>query len=93
MSAQHHVIIGDGATAAAFSKSLKLDPGSRLTIIGVDSARFGRGLAYADPGVCKPWRDAYLLNSPSEAVEAEFVSWAVSYWSELENRLCIGQAR
>lgn len=92
MSPQHHVIIGDGATAAAFASSLKLDRGSRLSIIGADTARFGRGLAYADSGECKLWRDAYLLNSPSEAVDAEFVSWAAAHWPELEKRMSTGQA-
>lgn len=90
MSPQHHVIIGDGATAAAFVSSLKLGRGSRLTIIGADTARFGRGLAYADSGEYKPWRDAYLLNSPSEAVDSEFVSWAEAHWPELEKRMSTG---
>lgn len=85
----HHVVIGDGATAAAFAAHARLAPGDRLSIIGPGSApgQFGRGAAYPDPGRGSPWRDAYLLNSPAEAVEPDFVPWVRDRWDSIFPRI------
>ncbi|MBM1222314.1 FAD/NAD(P)-binding protein [Ponticoccus sp. SC2-23] len=86
---RHHAIIGDGATAAAFATHVPLDPGDGLTIIGPGPApgQFGRGLAYPDPGRGCLWRDAYLLNSPAEAVEPDFVPWVRERWDRIFPRI------
>ena len=85
----HHVVIGDGATAAGFAARARLGSGDRLTIIGPRSApgHFGRGLAYADPGPNALWRDLYLLNSPSGAVVQAFPDWVRANWSAIAPRL------
>lgn len=87
MTPRHHVIIGDGASAAAFVRGLDLVPGDRLTIIGDHVNQFGRGLAYRDPGEGKPWRDAYLLNSPAGVTDEEFVDWLGANWAAVSARM------
>lgn len=81
--AKHHVVIGDGATAAQFAAVARLNPGDRLTVIGANVATLGRGLAYADHAADAPWRFAYLLNSPSGAVDPDFVPWLTANWERL----------
>ena len=82
-STHHHVVIGDGATAAAFAESAPLGPGDRLTVIGRDIGNLGRGLAYGDHAPDAPWRYAYLLNSPSAAVLPEFADWMGARWDDV----------
>ena len=75
MAGRTHVIIGDGLTAAEFAKTVRLPSGSLLYVIGPAVGQLGRGLAYADAPVSAVWKDAYLLNSPSEGVEPAFADW------------------
>ena len=72
---KHHTVIGDGLTAAEFAATAPLSPGDRLTVIGPNVATLGRGVAYARAPVEAPWRYAYLLNSPSYAVDPDFAQW------------------
>ena len=80
---RHHVVIGDGATAAAFAESARVGPNDRLTVIGRDIGNLGRGLAYGDHPDDAPWRYAYLLNSPSAAVLPDFADWLTARWDEV----------
>jgi uncharacterized NAD(P)/FAD-binding protein YdhS len=86
-SSRHHVVIGDGASAAAFAEMAPLGPGDRLTVIGRDTASLGRGLAYGDHPLDAPWRYAYLLNSPSAAVLPAFAEDLEARWSDLAERM------
>ena len=62
---RHHVIIGDGATAAAFAETAPSEAGDRLSVIGPDIGQLGRGLAYGEVPADRPWADAYLLSAPT----------------------------
>jgi len=84
--ARHHVVIGDGAVAAAFAALAPLDPGDALTVVGPGSGQLGRGLAYADHPPDAPWRDAYLLNSPAGTVDPAFPDWVAERWPEVAAR-------
>lgn len=86
-SPRHHVVIGDGATAAAFAEMTPLGPGDRLTVIGRDTANLGRGLAYGDHPEDAPWRYAYLLNSPSAAVVPAFADYLSARWPDVAQRM------
>ncbi len=84
MPPRHHAVIGDGATAAELAGTAPLRAGDRLTVIGPGA--LGRGLAYRDSGAV-PWRDAFLLNSPAEAVDPEFPGWLAARWGEVAARM------
>lgn len=84
MRPRHHAVIGDGATAAELAGTARLRAGDRLTLIGPGG--LGRGLAYRDPGAV-PWRDAFLLNSPAEAVDPGFPAWLAARWGEVAARM------
>jgi len=86
-SPRHHVVIGDGASAAAFAEMTPLGPGDRLTVIGRDTAGLGRGLAYGDHPEDAPWRYAYLLNSPSAAVVPAFADYLSERWPDVARRM------
>jgi uncharacterized NAD(P)/FAD-binding protein YdhS len=83
----HHVIVGDGASAAAMAEAVCLGRGDRLTIIGPNAGRLGRGLAYADHAPKDPWRYSYLMNSPSEGFGDAFVEWFAKGWSDLRDQI------
>lgn len=84
---RHHAVIGDGATAAEFAGTTLLERGDTLTIIGPGVGALGRGLAYADVPEDQPWRDAYLLNSPSGVVDPDFADWMVETWPAVVRRM------
>jgi len=86
-SLRHHVVIGDGATAAEFAGTAPLGAGDRLTVIGPQVAQLGRGLAYADHPPDRPWRFAYLLNSPAAAVDPDFADWLARHWDDVADRM------
>ncbi len=77
---QHHIIIGDGVTAAEFATTRKCNPDDSITIIGRDVANLGRGIAYASAPADAPWRYAYLLNSPARSVDIDFADWINKNW-------------
>ncbi len=83
----HHVVIGDGATAAEFAGTARLGPSDRMTLIGPQVGAIGRGLAYADHADDRPWRYAYLLNSPATAVDAGFAAWLAENWRYVEAQM------
>lgn len=83
----HRVIIGDGLIAALFAEFAPLPAGDRLTVIGPKVAALGRGLAYEETAKDLPWRDAYLLNSPSEGVDPDFGLWLSQHWTDLRDRM------
>lgn len=80
---RHHVIIGDGAVAAAFAEGGALVSGDRLTIVGPNVAHFGRGQAFSDHAADKPWRYAYLLGAPASQYGVGFAGWLAQGWPEL----------
>ena len=80
---QHHVIVGDGLTAAEFAATRIMSAGDTLTIIGPHVDQPGRGVAYAKAPPDAPWRYAYLFNSPSYAVDADFAHWLSDHWHEV----------
>ena len=84
---RHHAVIGDGVTAAEFAGTARLRAGDRLTVIGPEVGQLGRGVAYRDPGPGVPWRNAFLLNSPSAGVHAPFADWLARNWPEVEARM------
>ena len=86
-SKRHHVIIGDGLTAAEFAKCAPLSSGDRLTIVGPNSKELGRGLAYRKVSTDSPWHMTYLLNSPSESVDPDFGKWVCENWSSIARRM------
>ena len=77
---QHHIIIGDGVTAAEFATTRKCNPDDSISIIGRDVANLGRGIAYASAPADAPWRYAYLLNSPARSVDVDFADWINKNW-------------
>lgn len=89
----HHLIIGDGATAAAFAETLALTSGDLLTVLGANAGQFGKGLAYADHPGHAPWRYAYLMNSPSGAFGEDFVEWLEANWGDIRPRIAAYQPR
>ena len=80
MAGKTHAIIGDGLTAAEFAKTIRLPSGSLLYVIGPAVGQLGRGLAYADTPDGAVWKDAYLLNSPSEGGDPVFAEWMCANW-------------
>ena len=86
-SNRHHIVIGDGGTAAAFAEMAQLNPGDRLSVIAHAPENLGRGLAYGDHAADAPWRYAYLLNSPSAAVLPEFADWLEDHWPEVSRAM------
>lgn len=88
---RHHVIIGDGATAAAFARSAPVQGGDQLTILGANAGQLGRGLAYADHANAAPWCYAYLLNSPNGAFGEGFVDWFAAHWAQIKPRIAAYQ--
>lgn len=89
----HHLVIGDGASAAALAGAVQLGRGERLTIVGADAGQLGRGLAYRDDRPVAPWRYAYLMNSPSGAFGDEFVGWFEKNWREIREKIATYQPR
>ena len=89
----HHLIIGDGASAAALAKTLALKAGDQLTILGANVGQLGRGMAYVDHARGAPWRYAYLMNSPSGAFGDEFVNWLESNWDDIRPLISAYQPR
>jgi uncharacterized NAD(P)/FAD-binding protein YdhS len=83
-SPRTHLVIGDGASAAAFATSTPLSQGDRLVIIGPDVTQLGRGLAYRDHPEDAPWRYAFLLNSPNQTFQSDFLTWFTDHWSEIQ---------
>lgn len=83
----HHVIVGDGVTAAEFATTHVALPGDTMTIIGPNVDELGRGVAYAKAPVDAPWRYAYLLNSPARSVDAEFAQWIAEHWEYMEHTM------
>jgi len=85
MTSRHktHVVVGDGATAAAFAQHAPVAAGDRLIIVGPHVAQLGRGLAYQDHAPHAAWRYAYLLNSPNEVAHADFVPWFAAHWDRI----------
>ena len=79
----HHVIVGDGITAAEFATTRNCLPGDRITIIGPNVFQLGRGIAYAKAPSEAPWRYAYLLNSPARSVDTDFGGWLGEHWDDL----------
>jgi len=79
----HHVIAGDGVTAAEFATTRTPKPGDSITIIGPNVNNLGRGAAYAKAPEDAPWRYAYLLNSPARSVDADFSVWIGEHWDFL----------
>lgn len=84
---KHHIIIGDGVTAAEFATSRPSMSGEKITIIGNDVAKLGRGVAYACETIDAPWRYAYLLNSPVRSVDVDFSNWISTHWEYLVERM------
>jgi uncharacterized NAD(P)/FAD-binding protein YdhS len=91
--ARTHVVIGDGATAAALATRAPLRSGDRLIVLGPDVAQLGRGLAYRDHAAGDPWRHAYLLNSPNESVDRRFAAWFAANWDVLRPEIARHQPR
>lgn len=87
MAGKTHAIIGDGLTAAEFAKTIRLPSGSLLYVIGPAVGQVGRGLAYADTPDGAVWKDAYLLNSPSEGVDPVFAEWMCANWDGIAERM------
>ncbi len=83
----HHLIVGDGATAAFLAETAPVASGDRLTIVGPDVFQLGRGLAYRDHPADRPWRYAYLMNSPSGVFGAAFTDWLARNWNEIRAAL------
>lgn len=79
----HHIVVGDGLSAAEFATTCKPCPGDTITIIGPDVNNLGRGIAYAKAPGEAPWRYAYLLNSPARSVDPEFSEWLPANWKLL----------
>jgi len=77
---RHHVIIGDGITAAEFATTRTVRAGDSITVIGQNVHELGRGVAYASTPSDAPWRYAYLLNSPVRSVDTEFANWLEEHW-------------
>jgi len=84
---RHHIVIGDGGTAAAFAEMSRLNPGDRLSVIAHAPEALGRGLAYGDHAPDAPWRYAYLLNSPSAAVLPDFADWLRDHWPHVSHAM------
>ncbi|MEO0386243.1 MAG: FAD/NAD(P)-binding protein [Pseudomonadota bacterium] len=79
-NAPTHVIVGDGITALAFFEAcLDRDIGA-VTVIGRNATALGRGAAYAKGAAGKPWRYAYLLNSPADDIDPQFAAWLSQRW-------------
>jgi len=83
----HHIVVGDGLTAAEFASTCQLERGDKLTVIGPDINNLGRGAAYACAAEDAPWRYAYLLNSPSRSVDPDFAIWMQANWAYFVERL------
>ena len=84
---KRHIIVGDGVTAAEFATTRIMHAGDTLTIIGPSVDDLGRGIAYGKEQADVPWRYAYLLNSPSISVDAEFSEWMPANWESLVERM------
>lgn len=84
---KHHIIIGDGVTAAEFATTRKICAGERLTIIGPNVEHLGRGVAYATAASGTPWRYAYLLNSPARSVDLAFSEWMQINWHDVVEKM------
>jgi len=80
-----HVIVGDGVTAAEFVSSRNGKPGDCITVVGPRVHQLGRGIAYAKAPPDAPWQYAYLLNSPTRSVDADFADWLGHHWATMEN--------
>lgn len=83
----HHVIVGDGLTAAEFATSKQYRSGDKLTIIGANVHNLGRGVAYAIAPHDAPWRYAYLLNSPARSVDPDFARWMPDNWEAIVEKM------
>ena len=84
---KHHIIVGDGLTAAEFAITRPCLPGDKITIIGDKVSELGRGVAYAGETEEVPWRYAYLLNSPVRSVDSTFARWISTEWDYLVERM------
>jgi len=84
---RHHVIIGDGVTAAELATTRTARPGESITIIGQNVHQLGRGVAYASAPSDAPWRYAYLLNSPARSVDTEFADWLGEHWENVAKHM------
>lgn len=88
---RHHVIIGDGITAAAFLANVVARIGDTVTLIGPNVYRFGAGLTYLEHGTDQPWRLAYLLDQPNGAMGDGFVRWLERHWQTLYEEIALTQ--
>jgi len=84
---KHHIIIGDGLTAAEFANTCQCGAGDTLTVIGPDLDNLGRGIAYARAPKTAPWKYAYLLNSPARSVDSAFSDWLSEHWSTIAENM------
>lgn len=83
----HHVIVGDGITAAEFASTRSCRPDETITIIGPNVEDLGRGVAYAKAPTEALWRYAYLLNSPARSVDPDFAQWITDHWESMEQTM------
>lgn len=79
----HHIVVGDGLTAAEFATTREVEPNDSITVIGPEIHNLGRGIAYAKAPTDASWRYAYLLNSPSRSVDPEFSDWLPANWASV----------
>ena len=84
---KHHLVVGDGITAAAFVAHCDVGAGDRLTILGARASQLGRGAAYADQNADDPWGYAYLLNSPADDIDPSFAVWLAENWDRVKERM------
>ncbi len=84
---EHHIVIGDGLTAAEFATTKICNAGDTLSIIGPNINNLGRGVAYAQAPDNAAWKYAYLLNSPARSVDLAFSDWLNSDWISIEQSM------
>ncbi len=84
---RHHIVVGDGITAAAFVAQCDLASGDTLTVLGRNASQLGRGAAYADQDPADPWCYAYLLNSPADDIDPAFAVWLEQNWAGLRQKM------
>ena len=82
-----HLVIGDGITAVAFIENSGLVSGDALIILGEHASQLGRGAAYAGQASDKPWRYAYLLNSPADDIDPAFSRWLSEKWDDIQETM------
>ena len=82
-----HLVVGDGITALAFVEECDLAAGDSLAVLGRNASQLGRGAAYAKGDADKPWRYAYLLNSPADDIDPAFARWLSDNWDRIADTM------